>query len=255
MLHISLATLRQAGAVASLRNDDGDLMDVVRRNLERDPQKICCEAAEYLRELADAFETLADMPKPFNVVSQQAAMQMAAAKTSDIVSVAEAVATMLVDADAAEARSRAVTAEEIEWLDFEAAKQLPEGCTVLCRRSVGDTYVYEIDNYFMPGWLTSSDRALGYCGWALLEFPRELPNDPESGQELEVTKSIPPGMRRVELVLDDDDKDAVFDACDLFELTRGVHGAFSSRSNRKGMLLSEICRAWVAAQPKLWSRT
>ena len=77
MVKISLATLRTNGAVASVVGDDGNIVDIVRRNLERDPRKICGEASAYLRELADAFDLLSEMPDAFKEASQRKAERKA----------------------------------------------------------------------------------------------------------------------------------------------------------------------------------
>jgi hypothetical protein len=77
VVNISLATLRTNGAVASVVGDDGNIVDLVRRNLERDPRKICGEASAYLRELADAFDLLSEMPDAFKEASQRKAERKA----------------------------------------------------------------------------------------------------------------------------------------------------------------------------------
>lgn len=74
---IRLAMWNSRGAVASISDGDMDDVDIVLQKVNRDPTKICTEAANRLRKLADDFDRLATMDDPFKEKTQREAAKVA----------------------------------------------------------------------------------------------------------------------------------------------------------------------------------
>lgn len=71
-LKISLMKWNQQGATAYLENDDGDSLQISLSKTSQNAKKVCLDAAKKLRKLADDFECLAEMDKPFHFKTQEA---------------------------------------------------------------------------------------------------------------------------------------------------------------------------------------
>lgn len=73
---IRLAILNSTGSVASIEDNEGNMIDLVIRENRRDAKSICLKASEKLRKLADDFERLSVMEDPFKEKTQRAASKL-----------------------------------------------------------------------------------------------------------------------------------------------------------------------------------
>ena len=76
-VRIRLARWNSQGAVAGINDDDMNDIVLVLNKSKQDPNAICKEAANRLRQLADGFDRLSTMDDPFKEKTQFAAMKEA----------------------------------------------------------------------------------------------------------------------------------------------------------------------------------
>jgi hypothetical protein len=74
MIRICLYGWNITGSGASIKDDEGNNIVLATRN-RRLPKQVCQKSATKLRELADAFDRLAEMENPWNEKTQREAMK------------------------------------------------------------------------------------------------------------------------------------------------------------------------------------